>query len=64
MFDATAAFTAAVRPAPGSEQAHFHLAPAFAQSGRLVDARREFAEVLRINPGNAGARAALASLST
>jgi adenylate cyclase len=36
---------------PGLQFAHLWLAAAYAQSGRLQEARAEAAEVLRINPG-------------
>ncbi len=36
---------------PNLQLAHLHLAAAYAQSGRLEEAKAEAAEVLRINPG-------------
>jgi adenylate cyclase len=36
---------------PNLQWTHLHLASAYAQSGQLEEARKEAAEVLRINPG-------------
>jgi len=36
---------------PNLQLAHLHLAAAYAQSGRLEEAKAEAAQVLRINPG-------------
>ena len=52
----------AERLAPSSASVHLNLGVAYAQSGRLADARREAQEALRLAPDYEKAHALLAAL--
>jgi Flp pilus assembly protein TadD len=54
----------AVALAPDAPDAHNNLGIALAQSGRLLEAEREFAAALRLNPKHLNARRNLEQVST